>query len=223
MAYPDGSATHIGVEYQCWFLALQISFSFFEPDRIIYPEAFITDVSIIDDIKVVENGVTTFYNVKHISPAKSMHWNISELVSNCVVKHIKQQYEVDRKAKIVFVSQSDCYLITEVFQRAVNAITVNDLDMVLASKRCIENWESAKEVFDYDDQTLLGLAQNVSMRCLPLYEIKKLIEHRFTTLGHHKNLANLFVAKSLECSGRKTRITKGLINGWLLECGINFK
>lgn len=222
MSYPEGSATHIGVEYQSWFLALQIAYSFFEPDRIIYPEAFITDSSIIDDIKVVQNKITTFYNVKHISPAKSMHWNNGELVTHCVIKHIKQQYEADRKAKIVFVSQSDCYLVTEVFQRAINAITINDLDQVLASRRCIEIWESAKEVFDYDDYSLLGLAKNVSMRCLPLYEIKKLIEHRFVPLGHPKEVANLFAIKSLECSGRKTRITKELINSWLLENGINF-
>ena len=223
MSHPESSATNMGVEYQNWFLALQIAYSFFEPNRVIYPENFKTPIDIIDDIKVVENRQSTFYNIKQISSAKSLHWNNGALKKNCVIEHIKQQFEADTTANIVFVSQSNCYLFTEVFQRAVNALTIADLNKVLASDHCSESWESAKDEFNYDDARLLALARKVTMRCLPLYEIKKLIEHRFVPLGHHQIIGDIFFAKAVECSARKTRITKELINLWLEEKSISFK
>lgn len=223
MSYPGGSSTASGVEYQNWFLALQVAYCFFEKDRIIFPECFIDDFNIIDDIKVLQGKQSTFFNVKQNAPAEHLHWGISQLVSQKVVAHIRNQFEADNKAKIVFVSESNCYLITEIFNRVRNALTPMDISQALQSERCAVLWEDAKEAFGYNDFELLALARNVSMRSLPLYEIKKLIEHRFVPLGQPFAVANLFLAKSLECSKNKTRIEKIDINRWLAENDINFK
>lgn len=223
MPYPGGSATTTGINYQNWFLALQIAYSFFEQNRIIYPEAFTDDVPIIDDIKIVQNRQTTYYNVKHRSPADNLHWNQGQLNSQLIVKHVKQQFEADRKARIVFVSESNCYLITEVFRRTNNALTPLDLDQVLQSNKCIDLWEKARVAFNYNDFELLALSKNVTMRSLPLFELEKLIEHSFAALGNQKAVAKLFFAKSIECSSKKRRIEKENINRWLIEDGIYFK
>ncbi|MCH3884514.1 hypothetical protein [Tenacibaculum aquimarinum] len=88
MPYSGGSSTASGVEYQNWFLALQVAYSFFEKDRVIFPEAFTDNTNIIDDIKIVQGKQTTYYNVKHRSPAESLHWNLAQLTSQNVVKYI---------------------------------------------------------------------------------------------------------------------------------------
>ncbi|MAQ75552.1 MAG: hypothetical protein CL613_04365 [Aquimarina sp.] len=222
MPYSGGSSTASGVEYQNWFLALQVAYSFFEKDRVIFPEVFTDNTNIIDDIKIVQGKQSTYYNVKHRSPAESLHWNLAQLTSQNVVKHIKQQFEANPNANIVFVSESNCYLITEVFMRATNANSPMDIDMALESQRCIQLWEQAREAFDYDDFRLLALARKTTMRSVPLYEIKKLIEHRFITLGNHMAVSDLFFTKCVQCSANKTRIDKENINLWLSENGISF-
>lgn len=223
MPYPGGSATTTGIRYQNWFLALQIAYSFFETNRIIYPEAFTDEVNIIDDIKIVHERQTTYFNIKHRSPANNLHWNQSQLNSQSIVKHFKDQHEADENAQIVFVSECNCYLFTEVFHRAKNARTPVDIEKALQSKRCIDFWYEAMDAFGYDDFKLLALAKKVKMRSIPLFEIKKLIEHRFTSLGNHKAVANLFYEKGSGCSADKTRIDKEDINRWLIEDGIHFK
>jgi len=225
MPYKGGSSTTTGIQYQNWFLALQVAYSFFERDRIIYPEAFTDDIDIIDDIKIVQGKLTTYFNVKHRSPAENLHWNQGQLISQNIVKHLKLQFEANRNSKIVFVSESNCYLITEVFRRASNARTPMDVDTALQTNKCISLWEQAKEAFKYDDFELLALAKNITMSSLPLYEIQKLIEHRFTAQanGQHKAISKLFFTKSMECSANKTRIDKEDINRWLIEDGISFK
>ena len=52
MPYSGGSATHSGIVYQDWYLALLMSYTFFEIDYIIYPEALKSNTTIVDDIKV---------------------------------------------------------------------------------------------------------------------------------------------------------------------------
>lgn len=223
MSYLGGSATTTGIQYQNWFLALQVAFSFFETNRLILPEAFTDDVTVIDDIKIIQDRRATYFNVKYRSPAPNLHWNQSQLISQSIVKHFKEQHEKDENAQIVFVSESNCYLFTEVFHRAKNARSPAEIEMVLQSERCIELWYRAMEVFGYTDFQLLALARKVTMRSLPLFEIQKLIEHRFTALGNHKAVAKLFFTKSIECSADKRRIDKEDINRWLVEDGIHFK
>ncbi|PQJ78968.1 hypothetical protein [Polaribacter porphyrae] len=222
MPYSGGSSTHSGIAYQNWFLALQVAYSFFEANRIIYPEAFTTDISIIDDIKVIHNGQTTFFNVKYRSPASNLHWNQGDLKSQLLFKNLRHQHEANKKANIILVSESNCYLITEVFIRARNAMTPADLPLALESIKAIEEWEKAKLGLDYNDFQLLTFAKKVSMRSLPLFEIQNLIEHRFNPLGNSKAVSKLFFAKSIECSSNKTMIEKKNINKWLLDDGIHF-
>lgn len=221
MPYPGGSSTTSGIRYQNWFLAHQVAKSHFEANRVIYPEAFTDDINIIDDIKIVDGKKTKYFNVKFRSPAKNLHWGIGDLISQNVIKHIKQQFEVDSDAQILFVSESNCYLITEVFQRARNLPNTGDIYKVLESDWCIDLWEKTKEAFGYGDIELYNLATKVSMRSLPLYEIKQLIEHRFASYGNGKSIAKLFFEKSTEYSSYKRRIRKADINRWLMEDGIS--
>lgn len=169
-----GSSTASGVEYQNWFLALQVAYSFFEKDRIIFPECFVDDFNVIDDIKVVQGRQSTFFNVKQNAPAEHLHWGISQLVSQKVVTHIRKQFEADTNAKIVFVSENNCYLITEVFSRVRNAMTPMDINQALQSNRCAFLWEEAKEAFGYNDFQLLALSRNVSMRSYRCTKYKNL-------------------------------------------------
>ncbi|PRP65866.1 hypothetical protein [Nonlabens agnitus] len=70
------------------------------------------------------------------------------------------------------------------------------MDMALESKWCIDLWERAKVAFGYDDIQLFRLAEKVTMCCLPQYDIKQLVEHRFMGTGQQKAIAKLFYEKS---------------------------
>ena len=59
MPYKGGSFTTTGIKCQNWFLALQVAYSFFECDRIIFPERFTDNINVIDDIKIVQGKQTT--------------------------------------------------------------------------------------------------------------------------------------------------------------------
>lgn len=74
MPYSGGSSMQSGADYQNWYLALLISYAFFETDFVIYPEALRNDWTIVDDIKVKTRLGQTMYSAKFRSPSKKLHW-----------------------------------------------------------------------------------------------------------------------------------------------------
>jgi hypothetical protein len=109
-----------------------------------------------------------------------------------------------------------------VFTRARNAELPSDIYKVLDSQFAIEQWEKAKRYLNYNDFQLIAFAKKVSMKCLPLIEIKNLIKHRFIHIGRYNEVKNLFYHKAGECSSNKTKIDKTEINRWLNEDMIDF-
>lgn len=222
MPYSGGSAMQSGAAYQNWYLALLISYAFFEIDYVIYPEALKSCTTIVDDIKVKTRLGKTMYSVKFRSPSKKLHWELSNLDSQGVFSDFKKQHEADPECKIVLVSESNCYLFSEVFMRARNVELPCDIYTVLDSEYAIEQWEKTKIYLDYNDFQLINFAKKVEVKCIPLIEIKDLIKHRFVNMGSHNEVKNLFYHKACECSSNKTKIDKTEINRWLDEDMIDF-
>lgn len=222
MPYSGGSSMQSGAAYQNWYLALLISYAFFEIDYVIYPEALKSNKTIVDDIKVKTRFGKTFYSAKFRSPSKKLHWEQSYLYSQGIFSDFKEQHESDSECTIVLVSESNCYLFSEVFMRARNAELPSDIYKVLDSEYAIDEWEKAKNYLNYDDFQLITFAKKVEIKCLPLIEIENLIKHRFINMGHHNHIKSLFYNKAGKCSSNKTRIDKTEINRWLDEDMIYF-
>lgn len=222
MPYSGGSSMQSGAAYQNWYLALLISYVFFEIDYIIYPEALKSNTTIVDDIKVTTRLGKTRYSAKFRSPSKNLHWGQPELASQGILSDFKKQHEADPDCKIVLVSESNCYLFSEVFTRARNSELPSDIYEVLDSEYAIEEWEKVKKHLGYNDFQLIAFAKKVEIKCLPLVEIKNLIKHRFNYTQRHNDVKNLFFNKACECSSNKTRIDKTEISKWLDEEMIDF-
>ena len=222
MPYPGGSAMQSGAAYQNWYLALLISYAYLEPDFIIYPEALRSKTVVVDDINVKSRLGKTVYSAKFRSSSKRLHWDQSNLYSQGIFKEFKNQHSVDSSCKIVLVSESNCYLFSEVFMRARNAELPNQIYDVLQSDFAIEQWEEAKQYLGYNDFQLIEFAKKVEIRCLPLVEIQNLLKHRFVSVGHHNAVKNLFFNKACESSSNKTKIDKKAIINWFYEEMIEF-
>lgn len=214
MPYSGGSSTTTGIQYQNWFLALQFSYAFFETNFDIYPEALKVNSVIIDDIVVKSNKQDMFYNVKFRSPSKNLHWEPYSLKSQGVFRDLKKQHEANPNSKIVLVSESGCYLFSEVFRRAENAINGIDIHEALDSEFAINQWEITKDILDYDDLELLKFARKVDIKTIPLKEIIYLIKHRFIHYTQVKFIEDFLFAKAVNSSSNKTFVNKLKLNNW---------
>jgi hypothetical protein len=222
MPYSGGSSIQSGAAYQNWYLALLISYAFFEIDYVIYPEALKSNRTIVDDIKIRTRLGKIMHSVKFRSPSKKLHWGQSDLASQGIFSDFKRQHEAVPECKIVLVSESNCYLFSEVFVRARNSELPSDIYTILDSEYAIDEWEKAKKYLGYNDFQLIAFAKNVEMKCLPLIEIKNLIKHRFFSMGRDNEVKNLFYNKASESSSNKTKIDKTAISKWLDEEMIDF-
>lgn len=223
MPYSGGSSTIAGTNYQNWFLALQCAYAFFEKDFEIFPEALRNDNVIIDDVRVKKRTSETYYSVKLSPPNNSLHWSVSALKSENIFRDFKKQFRKTPKAKLVLVSQSNCYLFAEVFRRGSNASGPADIDDNLNSKNCVELWEEVKEYLEFDDFEMIRFAQQVSIKTIPQDEIELLIKHRFLNISAQPSITSLLFQKSAECAPYKTKISKELINSWFLDENIIFR
>jgi len=223
MPYSGGSAMQAGARYQNWYLALLISYAYFEPDFIIYPEALRSRTVIIDDINVKSRLGKTVYSAKFRSSSKKLHWDQSNLKSQGIFNEFKKQHLADPNCKMILVSESNCYLFSEVFKRARNADIPNQIYDFLDSDFAIEQWEQAKVNLGFDDFQLIKFAKKTEIRCLPEIEIENLLKHRFGHIGDHNAVKNLFFNKASECSSNKTKINKQTIIQWFNEEMIEFK
>ncbi|WP_294670055.1 hypothetical protein [uncultured Fluviicola sp.] len=217
MPYSGGSSTTTGVEYQNWFLTLLFSYAFFEQDYHIYPEALRTSMIKVDDIVVKSKHGDFFYSLKFRSPSKNLHWSHSDLCSQDILLDFKQQLIATPKAKLVLISESNCYLFSEVFNRAINASGSQDIHEKLDNEFAVDVWEKAKHVLDFDDFQMIDFARRVTNRTLPIEDLKYLVRHRFMHVTNHDLVAELLLSKALECSSNKRVVNKLVINNWLQE------
>jgi len=214
MPYSGGSSTTAGIEYQNWFLALQFSYAFFETNFDIYPEALKVNSVVIDDIAVKNKKQDIFYNIKFRSPSKHLHWEPAQLKSQGVFRDLKKQHEANPNSQIVLVSESGCYLFSEVFRRAENAINGIDIHEALDSDFTISQWEITKDILGYNDLELLSFARKVSVKTIPLEEIRYLIKHRFINHIEENCIEHFLFSKAVSSSSNKTFVNKLKLNNW---------
>lgn len=218
MPYSGGSSTAAGVQYQNWFLALQFSYVFFEMDFAIYPEALKTRLIHVDDICVRRNNKLSFYNVKFRAPSKRLHWSPKNLFDEGVLTDFKLQHKLTPDSDLTFVSESGCYLFSEVFKRARNAIGMTDLETALNSEYAQEVWEQTKTYMNYNDLEMVGFAQKVQMKTIPLEEIQFLLKHRFDHVNHNGHeVSKVFYINAIDSSINKTFVNKDLLIRWLQD------
>jgi hypothetical protein len=222
MPYSGGSSTIAGGNYQNWFLALQCAYVFFERDMIVLPEAPKKD-NFIDDIKVILKSRTTYFNVKLSPPSSSLHWTLSNLNTENILEDFLNQFIQTPDATLYLVSQSNCYLISEVFRRASNAFGEQDIEHHLESKACIDLWNKTKNQLELNDYNMIQFARNVRIKTIPQEEIQLFIKHRFLNVSEQSRIAELLLRKSSECAPYKTKISKELINSWFLEDDIKIR
>lgn len=221
MPYSGGSSTNSGVRYQNWFLALQFSYAFFEQDYQIYPEALRSVTIKVDDIVVKTKGKDFFYSSKFRSPSKNLHWFNGDLSSQEVLLDFKKQLIATPNATITLISESNCYLFSEVFKRARNAIGSIDIHKKLNNPFAIKAWEKAQETLGYDDFEMIEFARRVNIRAIPIEEIENLVKHRFMHVTDQNLVSKLLFDKAVESSSYKTPVNKFTINNWFLEESIS--
>jgi len=222
MPYSGGSSTNAGILYQNWFLALQLSYAFFENNFDVFPEALRNKSVIVDDIAIKHRAKDVFYSLKFRSPATNLHWSPSTLNSQSIFRDFKKQHEANPQSKIFLVSECNCYLFSEVFMRARNALVPHDIPDVLVTDFAITQWESAKKYLGYNDFELIRFSKNVNIRVLPIQEIKTLVKHRFNTHTNHSGIETFLFEKAVDCSSNKTYVNKLVLNNWFEEEGIEF-
>ncbi len=219
MPHSGGSATNAGIYYQNWFLALQFSYAFFEKNYVIKPEAL---NKFVDDIFIDHNSKEFYFSLKYRSPSKGLNWTLCNLKSENILIDFKKQFERNPLCEIYLVSESNCYLFSEVFVRARNALGQHDILENLKSKICIKEWIKVKEVLEFDDFQLIDFAKRVNILTIPNREIKYLVKHRFQHASNYKIDSFLF-EKAVDCSSLKTRVTRNTLIDWFQEEGIELK
>lgn len=217
MPYTGGSSTNAGVYYQNWFLALLYSYAYFEQDYIIFPEALRSSTVVIDDIVVKSKTKNYYYSSKFRSPSTNHHWAHSNLCSEGILNDFKEQLLLNPNAQITLISENGCYLFSEVFARAKNALGSFDIHEKLESKHAIKEWESAKTHLECDDFQMINFAKSVNIKVIPVEELKFLIKHRFRHVTNENNVSALLFDKAVEASSLKTTVNKITINEWFLE------
>lgn len=222
MPYSGGSSTNSGVYYQNWFLALQFSYAFFEQDYTIFPEALRTPSIIVDDIVVKSKDNHFFFSLKFRSPSKKHHWSHGDLCSQKILDDFQKQLDVNPSSHLTLISESNCYLFSEVFARARNAAGSYDIYEKLDTDYAIKEWESAKEYLKYDDFEMINFAKKVRIRTIPVEELKFLIKHRFSHVTDQNLIPEFLFEKAVEASSNKTTVNKTTLNNWFQEKCINF-
>ncbi|MBD79034.1 MAG: hypothetical protein CL840_08955 [Crocinitomicaceae bacterium] len=211
MPHPGGSSTTAGVMYQNWFLALQLSYAFFEPSMDIFPEALRSKTVIVDDIAIRRGNQEIYNSVKYQAPGNVRHWSMGNLKSENILDDFKKQHEATPLAEIYLVSECGCYLFSEVFNRAKNA-TGQDIQEELGSKHAIRLWDEVKHALGYNDLKLIQFAKQVYCKTLPLEEIKYLIKHRFSHLVKGTIIEDTLFSIAMEASSNKTLMNKQKLN-----------
>jgi hypothetical protein len=220
MPYSGGSSTNAGINYQQSFLALQYSFLYFEPNMRVIAECR-SGSNIIDDIISSSKDNITFFNLKFRSPNKNLNWNLPDLKKENILIDFFDQHVMNPNSDIFLISESPCYLISEVFRRAETANGIADISDKLESDYAKKNWEDLKTILnEFDDFKLIAFAKKVKTLTLPISEIEYLIEHRFSHVSDSKTIIDVLVKKAGENSVWSKEMKKEDVNGWFTEKNI---
>jgi hypothetical protein len=197
MPSSGGSSMSAGAEFQFWYLALKFADAFFDNNMTVLPEAQAVPICdptsknklelvSVDDIIVLKPNERFFYSLKYRAPSQ-IDWSFSDLSSQGVLDQFKDQFEKNPAEKLILVTQSPSIIFDEIFQRAKEATSREDLEIRLNRKdnKYINEWDKVLKKFGYSDLELIKFANQVSIEVLPLNQIKELINQKFS--GHINN------------------------------------
>ena len=225
-----------GYDYQFWFIAYHLSRTLIKEGLIIRPEAkFINDansdnnlknnkipkINYIDDLVIYEDNSYIFYNIKYLATNDS-NWTVSKLHKEGVIQDIIMQTVSFPKRKIIFVSQSNCPILGEIFNR-VKYIDNKSLIEIALTKPQKKEWDDFKKIAGIDDDKLLLISKLVNYE--KGYDTKKYNEliqaNAHNIFKKHNLVPNLLYMLSVEASIQgKPLKTKDVI-AWLKKYKLN--
>lgn len=153
-----GSGTIAGIEFQLWFTATKLADAFFDESLSVHPEADVIDIPeglanekiilkeqlvYVNDLVTTKDYKVTHYNLKYVAPDVAT-WTVNALLREKVLHDFLVQHKRTPDARLIFVSQSPCPLFQQVFHRAANARSVNEIKQKLGSEKNRNAWASVK-------------------------------------------------------------------------------
>jgi len=232
VATKGGSAGSIGYDYQTWFIACKLVDVFFDENTQLQPEALIVNKQIInannlstsniikkaivDDVIVYRNNIPTYFNIKYIAPSVNK-WSVSALHSQGVLKQIVAQFKENGKEKIIFVSQSPCNLIENIFDRIKKSPNAKGIKLLLRSKQNENEYKLFKKYTGLTDNQTLKLSKIVEFeRGYDTEDYKKLILRNFKNEVLNKDgVANSLYQLAKEACNHNKLVSKSDIIEWL--------
>jgi|GEM_PF-1948759 len=200
-----GPANNAGVLFQLWYTAYKISDLYFDSTIRVKPEVKYQIIQKIDqngkvldfaeivncdDLLIISNGVSTYYNIKYKAPNDKGYWTFSELTNQNVLSQFKKNFEKNPKGKLIFVSRDNSVLLDEIFRQVSSTEKIIEIDERLKSRNWLSQWEKAKEYFGYSNTRLRRLAKVVDVDFgITTRKLKKDIKARFQYHVNNPDLA----------------------------------
>lgn len=188
MPEAGGPANVAGVEFELWYTADKLVDLFFEEIISVKPQAKEIPIGLnevktasVDDIYIDTGSGMEFYNLK--SQCSSNRWTFGKLKEQGVLKQFGEQFRKTPNAKLFFVSQTPCPLLSEVLVRGRDCESRKCLETKLDASDHLSQWEKIAGELGLSFEEMKKFARQIFFKqALPIEEIKISIKQRLT--GH---------------------------------------